>query len=262
MNLWQILILFCFLPQGNNGYKAEYYLNGKMKTSGIFINSAKEGKWREWYDENRDGRDVYFMLNVGIFHHGLKDSFWMERQLKDSWPLSTYIPDNVPVWIEGYYINGKRDGLWKEYVMDEKPYYAKHKNWNDRGKLAAQVNYVNGKIDGECIRNWWGNPKSDTIKNGSITITMKDGQFSGSYQNLYNEKSKNHTLIRIESGNYENNMKTGVWTVYNELRVKKMGTVIAKYEQNYKDNKPDGLPVEYYFKDGKWMISVEKGNYN
>lgn len=199
------------------------------------------------------------MESVGIYDHGMKDNFWMERKLQDDWPLNKYIAKDVPVWQEGYYEYGKRDGLWKEYIMDEKPYYAKHKNWDTRGKQAAQVNYVEGQIEGECVRYWWNSPKSDTVKNGSITETIIDDTLNGKYENFYNENNKTHHLLRIESGDYSGNMKTGLWTVYTEIRDKKMETIISKKEQNYINNKPDGIPTEYIFQNGNWVSISERG---
>ena len=250
------IILF-LLPQGNYSSGTEYFPNGKMKSDGQYIDGAKAGKWREWYDENHNGRDVYFMESVGIFDHGRKDNFWMERRLKDDWPLNNYVPKDVPVWIEGYYEYGKREGLWKEYIMDGKPYYARQKNWDKRGKQSAQVNFVDGQIEGECIRNWWGGPKSDTLKQGSITETIINDSLNGRYENFYTESSKRHHLIRIESGNYENNKRTGMWTVYNEIRVKNMETMITKREQIFINDKPSGLPTVYMFGNGNWVITSE-----
>ena len=250
------LFLLLLLPQGYTGHKTEFYPDGKMKSDGIYITNLKEGKWREWYEEKGENRNVYFMQSVGKYIHGKKDSFWMERHLISDLPLNNYVPGSVPVWIEGDYKNGKRTGIWKEYLMDGKPYYKLHKKWENRGKLTAQAEYEDGKIEGMFIRNWWGDAKDDTLKEGSITETIKNDYLNGFYQDYRDEKIRTYSHILIESGEYKNNLKTGTWKQYNEIHNKKQ-TIIRKTEQDYFAGKPSGELKEFIYKDGNWGKTSE-----
>jgi antitoxin component YwqK of YwqJK toxin-antitoxin module len=134
---------------------------------------------------------------------------------------------------EGSYLNDKRNGIWKEF--------------SEKGKLIAQVNYRNGFLNGEAtvfyetgipytikyfsdgvqVSKYFeyypkGNLKETSLykngeKTGPVTLFYPSGKIQavGFYNNgikdgkwQYNDEKG----ILQESGTYSNGIKTGTWT--------------------------------------------------
>tara|TARA_B100000959_G_C14963855_1_gene616907 strand:- start:1276 stop:2091 length:816 start_codon:yes stop_codon:yes gene_type:complete len=111
---------------------------------------------------------------------------------------------------EGKYINGKKEGLHKEY----------YKN----GRLKAERIFINDKLDGiSKIYYKSGKSKSKLMATANFKNSKMEGTATGYY---YNGR------VRFYE-NYKNNIKNGYCKYFNEY-----GGI--KKEENYKNGKLDG----------------------
>jgi len=116
-----------------------------------------------------------------------------------------------------YKTNGKKDKVVTYY----------------EGKITSEQLYKNGVREG--ITTFYNYQKKGKI--GSRT-SYKNGKLEGL------SESYNDTEKVILTGNYQNGLKTGTWTTYEN------DGITLRYIYNYKDGKYDGKVIDYY-KSGK-----------
>ena len=129
-----------YLNGKEEGLWEYYYPNGQLYKKGNYLNGQKDGKW-EYFDEEKVSERTLFYKNGEIFN-GL-------------WKSSDDDPFEFPK-VKGYFINGKREGLWESFhlfgQLHEKGNYLNGekegiwKSYNDKGQLVQKINYYNGKI--------------------------------------------------------------------------------------------------------------------
>ena len=176
-----------------NGNTELFWDDGSLKGRGRIVNSSKTGNW------------VYF-------HPGT---------------------NGTQKLFEGAYLNGKRNGIWKEF--------------DEKGKLLATVGYSNGVLNGEVTvffensniphttklyRNGIqtgafaehypkGNLKERSMyvngqRDGAATFFYPSGKIHsrGSYSKGFKEgrwQYNDEKGLPLESGTYSNGIKTGAW---------------------------------------------------
>lgn len=118
----------------------DYYVSGKIKASGAYLNNRRNGIWT-YYFENKS------VEQKGGFLRGRFDGTWI-------W----YYPDGS-VWREESYFNGKEDGYSVEY--------------NNEGDIITEGNYVDGENDGEWIYD-----VGDHKEEGAYIIGLREGPWN------------------------------------------------------------------------------------
>jgi len=189
---------------------------------------------------------------------GKKTGFWKEK--KEAFDL------------EGYYINGIKDGMWTSYFSD--------------GLVQSIENYRGGLLDGPYLQMKQGS----TFK---IQCKYKNGKLNGVYREFNGTKAdKEISYVNgfqnglkkifypngklMEEGTYSNNLRDGFARWYSEngnmflesnyskgmlegkqISFDKDGKLVS--ETNYNNNQMEGLYLEY-FEDG---ITIKiKGYYS
>ena len=88
-----------------------------------------------------------------------REKQWLDWKRHGYWKRND---ENGNVLIEGSYVNGQRDGLWRFYSGGKLSYegcyvrgsyIGKWRWWHENGKLQSEGNYVDGELDG-LWRNW------------------------------------------------------------------------------------------------------------
>jgi antitoxin component YwqK of YwqJK toxin-antitoxin module len=183
----------------------EFYPNGSLKLEGEYKNGKKEGDWKEYFENGvlKESRQFWEGKKTGIsviyqesgektqilFHFGgvLKESHQLKNDLLHGDKKyfkggiligsSTYengkiingqwdsYNEELKLYEEGNYLNGKKDGLWEFYLnpplsrtKNETPIEkGKYLNGNKEGKweffhkngqLKEKGNYLNGEEEG------------------------------------------------------------------------------------------------------------------
>ena len=144
-----------------NGTWREYYENGDLKASGNYFNDLEDGKWVNFYRNNKlqqeeewnKGKLVELgdflaqdgsKLDKGTFKNGsgTKKSYSengilvAEGEFKEGLPngVWTYYHENSKISGKGKMFNGLREGSWSYYFPD--------------GKVQAEGKYVNDEVSG------------------------------------------------------------------------------------------------------------------
>lgn len=216
-----------------------YYDNGKVKSTGGYVDNKKEGTHRI-YDEDGNiisgviySRDETVAEGV-IDENGLFQGMW-----------KLYYPGGE-LKAEGEYTDSKRQGEWKFYhingeiehrgkYIDDLP-QGEWKWYFDNGLLRREEFYRRGKEDGESIEY---NIEKNVISKGEYINGLKEGEW------FYNVGD--HT----QKGAYRDGEKTGDWRhEYTDGKVQFEGEFVAD------------LPVgkhTWYYKNGQ--VKTE-GKYN
>jgi len=96
----------------NDGLVITKYDNDGVKTKGNYVSGVRNGDWAEyyqgiwWYDYGEDGEA------------NTKDTL----ESNNRWDsVEVVIPDFKPKFkVQGFYLNGNRDGTWTEYYENRK----------------------------------------------------------------------------------------------------------------------------------------------
>lgn len=169
-----------------------YYISGKMKSKGIYVNNNREGKW-DYYFENGN------IEQTGNFRNGLENGTW-------KW---YYISGNLKR--EEEYFSGKEDGISTEYSED--------------GDVIAQGDYLEGEKEGK-----WLYTAGDYIEEGRYVVGLREGvwkhfyltgeiKYQGAY--LQGNPNKKHKLfwengVLKEERYYDMGIKERTWKKYND----------------------------------------------
>lgn len=108
------------LGKSRNGDFIYYYSNGNKKMEGAYRDNLRTGMWK-FYD-----------YEDGMVH---KEEQYAGDSLDG--PARYYSSRTKKVTREGNHVNGKEEGLWKEYNSD--------------GSMSGEVTYVKGKKEGVSI---------------------------------------------------------------------------------------------------------------
>lgn len=221
--------------------KAESKFVTTKESSSILYDSINDNRLKV-LSEISSLRNSYYIgkysngktVGKGFFENGNPEGLWK------------YYDNNGFLSYGGYYKNGIKDSTWLFY-------------WELNRQFTKTVNtFKNGVLDGEQLEYYI----TDTL--GKVFYYM-NGKLNGNYYEFYPSGKLKY------KGFYKDNLKTGVWTYFNEnhevvtrdtipwtgyFRERdSLGTVIAEGE--YKN----GLQVgEWIYRDNKGC-KVEKNNY-
>ncbi|MCF6367032.1 MAG: hypothetical protein L3J35_12625 [Bacteroidales bacterium] len=162
------------------------YDNGKIRSSGKFVNGKKEGKWLFYFPSGKteqkgvykngkySGIWIWYYENgnlrrTGKFKKGKEEGFFYELSEEgDTLSRGNYIYGmksgewkySVNDFIEtGKYVSGKKEGVWKQYYSDNKLKFegnyiegfpdGKHKHYYPDGKIKLIAEYAVGNKTGK-----------------------------------------------------------------------------------------------------------------
>ncbi|MDG1776057.1 MAG: toxin-antitoxin system YwqK family antitoxin [Crocinitomicaceae bacterium] len=129
-----------------NGLWKEYYENGKIRSEGNYVEGNRDGLWKEYYlnghigDEinykggNRDGlHKMYHVPSTSEWNGKDQRRLMYIINMKDDGfhgPYKSFY-ENGNLKVEGNYIDGNPDGIWKYY-------------WESNGKLKEIKTFKDG----------------------------------------------------------------------------------------------------------------------
>ena len=173
-----------------------YYVNGKLKASGYYINNVPDGLW------------IYYYENGNIKMRGRLNG-------DKSFGTWKYYYENGKTSMEGELRNGTREGNWKFYyetglTKSEGNFTAGEKSgiWN--------YYYEDGIIKAQCFYSGKVGVYKEFYTSGSVK--MRGYQYEGRSDSLwtyYYEDGK----IQAE-GSYSEGLKDGPWVYYDESGTK------------------------------------------
>ena len=131
-----------------------------------------------------------------------------------------YYPNSNNIRSEGYYVDNKQDGIWREWYN------------NDQHRLLIEKHWVNGKRDG-LWRTWYDNEQHTLMSEGYYV----DGKEEGVCRNWYDTQGEINDQHRLEYEFYwSHDKKNGLIRHWydNEQHT-------LEYEGYYVDDKQDGI---------------------
>jgi antitoxin component YwqK of YwqJK toxin-antitoxin module len=211
-----------------NGVWKNYYENGRIADSGFYENTRMVGQWRSWYENGS-------LKSISFYKDGIPDSIWISKYENGQVSGELAYKEGSPLGIyTTYFENGQlseqvnydeegiisilnvysQDG--SQLVKDGNGIY---KGFDPSGQLRQE-----GKVEGGLKTGSWisyhenGLKSEEGIFEGEVyrvlnywdrngIQTVKDG--FGSYKSFLDGDT-----IVIESGEYNNGNKTGIWTTY------------------------------------------------
>lgn len=188
--------------KGGRFYYKDTIYTGKvyseLKYSNLLIGNIKDGKldgqWRKIDDMGDNEIAVY---EEAHFKNNKRDGLYIRRE----W--------NNTIEKIGYYINGKKEGIWKEYNSYGELYGEMHYT---KGKRVSWLNYSKNSMDAKYF--YGQNKKEYFYKDGYLReedILTEEGRVGRIYY-------KNGQLM-AEGNNFEDfswNIKIGTWNYYSE----------------------------------------------
>jgi len=207
---------------------ATYHNNGRIKEQGITRNGQRDGEWKLY--------NVRGQLEIVTIY---KKGKVLRQDKPGKTEKITRYHDNGRIKAQGYFKNGKKDGVWKLY--------------SSKGKNLKSVTYANGLI----IRDE-GSSRKDSSK------PIQEGVHL-----TYHDNGRIHI-----SGTYQNSEKTGEWREYNQrgnviaISIYSEGNLIFEQKPNtiknytsYHDNgrvKEQGM-LKGTKRDGEWYLYSKRG---
>ncbi|OJW84593.1 MAG: hypothetical protein BGO69_07675 [Bacteroidetes bacterium 46-16] len=242
-----------------NGYCANYYEPGIIKTEGILMYGEKNGEWK-FYDEY--GR----LSSIKYFERGLLSGSFIQ-----------YYTRTGKKAVEGYFVNNKREGLFK--------YYFKNSD-----SLSCLERYRNDSMEGHFV--YYHEPGIIKSK-GDYKANVREGKWEFYYYNgqmksteyykggIKNGPARYYDSVSgnlIESGNYLNDSADGEWIF--QQTVEPIRSVIVHFTNgqangslivydankrpilkgNYNHDKKDGLWAGYYPQSNQILIQANFKN--
>ncbi|NOY36987.1 MAG: toxin-antitoxin system YwqK family antitoxin [Chlorobi bacterium] len=122
-----------------------YYYDGKVQSTGKYINNQRNGIWKFYYKNGK-------IEQTGSFRSGKENGEW-------KWYF-----ENGSLRREESYFNGKRDGLYTEYDRE--------------GNIIANGQYLDGERDGE-----WEIQVGDHKETGKYILGLREGIWKYYYGN-------------------------------------------------------------------------------
>jgi len=176
--------------------------------------------------------NIHFMPKGKSDKKDHKQGAWKDYEVR--FILTTQTIDDAPfsnngyflVYGEGRYVDNKRDGKWKLYIIEDKTF---------KKILFEELTYVNGYSHGPFTTYY---PSGKIDSKGNYLYDFHEGEVT-----FYKESG-----IRYSSYNYKTNKRHGKSIVYFDNQQ-------IKIEKNYSNDTLEGL-VNYYYTNGKLKESV------
>jgi len=182
--------------------------------------------------------------------------------------ITTYYKDSNNIASDQHYVDGKKDGILREWYDNDQhtlrfeDHYVDGKKdgilreWydNDQHTLSSECHYVDGKEDGTW--RWWYDDDQHTLRSEKHYV---DGKENGLWRYYYDNDQ--HTLG--SEGHYVDSRKHGLYRIWynNDQHT-------LESEQHYVDGKPDGVWRWWYDNDqhtleteGYWVNGKKHGRW-
>ncbi len=237
--------------------------HNKVIAQGRYVKNVRQGTWRYWVNDGSKLKRVAIFVNGRL--NGKLTQYNENGRLWKIWSYKNGIMEgpykeffdtkNRIISSSGLYINGKREGTWTSY-------YKSSKVWK-RGP------YKNGELHGNYNQYY---------KSGRLwkTTNYSANKLQGSYT-LFSDRNPS---VKLLSGQYQNNFRTGKWiywypdgkTINKAIYYKKgalNGTTTRYYpsgrkwvKSQYKQNELNGIYIEYYdnMRNSKKLRGLHKNN--
>lgn len=247
-----------------NGEWVFYFPNGMIQAKGNYVMDKPEGKWLMAKNSDPDFmQEVYYKNGNEVIRNEYK-AYYSTGELRASCPIINAKFEGIykefykdgKLGVSVTYKQGKREGETLIYYpngkLRMKTFYQKDKiigsyeEYWDNGNLKVKSNYIDLGIDGEQIQYWKSGKK--------VMITnYKNGKKNGNYTRFQDGSI-------YESGNYTNDLKTGVWVSYdyNNNKVYTRYNQLGKKSGEYKKVYPNGKTAE----KGKYVNDKKEGVWN
>ena len=198
------------------GLWKEFYESGALRAKGKYLNSKPVGEWTYYFEDKaveitgiytqngkKDGEWLWFypngnLLSKEIYSDGLLDgdnfSLSIEGDTLECGKFAAGQEDgkwyyvNDSVLVVGYYLDGKKEGVWKTYYPN--------------GKLKSSHAYSNNEFDGKVAEFWENGAKK-------LEATYINGLLNG---NEYKYDMEGNVL-------YITTYRMGIETKYNGVKV-------------------------------------------
>lgn len=212
-----------------------FHPNGKLKGTGIYLNTKKDSVWRYF---NEDGLLVLEETYTNDVLNGLQRN---------------YFPKTGKPVEETTFKEGKRNGPWQR--------------WFDNGKMWSKGSYVNDELDGEYEMNY---PDGKAKLRGLYKQGMRMGVWidfneNGSIRSQTVYKDGRATTVKRENGTFDETWPSGIpKATYNYAKGQLHGDFVewydkGKFELKQRNNKETGSPETYEELTG--TVMKRKGEY-
>lgn len=200
----------------SNGFKhgkvRKYFRVGNIESSikkkGTYVNGKRDGDWEEYYQ-----KDPILDLSINKFIHGqlYRMYSYVNGKLHGKYEQYNIIGT---IRVSGYYINGKKNGMWLEYLPDKLTIEYKY----DNDQITMTKKYKNDI----CVYHTYMQNETLWYQRG-FAIT-------------------NNKQVKIHEGNIISGLKHGYWCEW-------FPSGKIKCEGHYINGYNDGL-WKYYFQNG------------
>ncbi len=240
------------------GLTKHYFLDGKIKKEIFFEKGKEKGISKEYSQEG-------LVIVITEYKNGIvirRENINRTDRNKRKQGVWKYFYENGELKSEGFYVNGKKNGYFKEYSPDgilknitkylddeiqtdvpELTKYEIRTDYYPDGNIKVIGSYKDGLPEG--IRREYGTDgkviNSYIFEKGKIFgegIVDEKGMKQGFWKEFYE-----NGILKSE-GNYKDNIKTDIWKFYTETE---------KLKQTGKFNKNG-------FQTGEWKWFYENGN--
>lgn len=225
------------------GLYTSYFINGKVKMTGFFVNSQHHGLWTFYYENGNKKSEGYYVNNIP----------------QGNWK---YFYENQNLQMQGKLENGKKDSTWNFYFENQ---IIKSIGEYVKGDLTGDWKYFyeDGKIKGDAhlVNNngWYREYHVDGV------LKMEGQLKEGLGDSIWKYYHENGELMAI--GREEHGEKTGFWIYYHDNKVVSAQGNYSHGHQlgNWKYFYPNSqLSTEGEMnngqKDGKWLSYYEIGS--
>lgn len=164
----------------NNKFNGEWsYFNadeGRLQVKGAYRDGLREGPWVKYNADGQRQEGIYHLDEIEGVWQTFSDSgevietqTWKNNKLSGLWQRKVQQAGNESAWVieeEGQYLNGLKEGPWKE-EMSTRPRYAQYRNGLLDGELRVTTlegqnviskRYQQGLVNGE-VSEWLDNGK-------------------------------------------------------------------------------------------------------
>ncbi len=162
-------------------YWKYYFKNGEIEQEGNFGTKGEfDGVWKWYYETGKERLVENYengLLEGAVNEYDEKGNIIVKGEYLGGEENGNWLYKNGSSQQTGNYINGRRNGLWKHYLNDILIFEGafldgipngKHKYYWETGKIKEEINYVQGKKQGE-------DRKYDREGNIFLIITYKNG---------------------------------------------------------------------------------------
>lgn len=212
-----------------------YHPNGKLKGTGLYINTKKDSVWRYFNEEG------LLVLEEGYTFDVLNG---VQR---------SYFPNTGKLVEEITFKDGKKNGPWQR--------------WFDNGKLWSKGAYVNDELEGEYEMNY---PDGKAKLRGLYKQGMRMGVWidfneNASIRSQTVYKEGRATTVKRENGTFDETYPSGIpKATYNYAKGQLHGDFTewydkGKFELKQRNNKETGNPETY--EDLVGTVMKRKGEY-